>query len=292
MDTLERIQKESDSIHSHVKDLLDNQLTNFNKNFTESKNFQYQLQTKIDTLANSLRQQTERLEEVSRSEAATTNNKALEEKLEAIEKKMQDQYPYVTGMLDGLTNRADQQSTTISSVAHVISETIKDDRSKAAKRMQQMTSDINSNQMAMTDIKNETTVLKKTISDYQISMGAALVKQQSKLSTLDSIVDRMDQVEKNVSYLKSKLEAMEPVHQLALKEIKNSITTGDKRPHEVMSGNGTSDDDSGSTSQIQQLDFKLMNLVKYMHQFKSTVLNPSFPQKLDDTLQEMEACLQ
>lgn len=291
-DTLDRIQKESVSIHSHVKDLLTEQLTSFNKTFTESKTSHHQLQTKIDALADALRKQTTRLEEVSQSATATTNNEALEKKLEAIEKKMQEQYPYVTGMLDGLTNRAEQQTTSMGRVAHVISDTIKEDRNRWTKRIQQVTSDLSSNQKAIIEIKNDATSLKKTIHDHQIYVGATLVKQQSKISTLDNIVDRMDRIEKNVSYLKSKLEVMEPGHHLALKEIRNRTTTGDKRSYEEMTSNTISSGDNDSTSQLQKLDFKLSSLVEYMHQFKSTVLSPGFPRKLDETLQEMEACLQ
>ncbi|ORZ05464.1 hypothetical protein BCR42DRAFT_180718 [Absidia repens] len=118
-------------------------------------------------------------------------------------------------------------------------------------------------------------------------------------------LQRLDDVEKNVVYLLSKVEVMEPRYKLDFAEVKKMLETkgvlskdqqipslGDKRSHEIMA-RGTDDEDRilRLEEEVKRVDFKLASLVEYIHRFRSNVLHPTFPDKLDTGLQHMEEVL-
>ncbi|KAI8097756.1 uncharacterized protein BX664DRAFT_383991 [Halteromyces radiatus] len=150
--------------------------------------------------------------------------------------------------------------------------------------------------------QNVTTLMKNSEPSKETQTGKSIT--QPTMVPLP-VRERLDKLEENVTHIFSKLAVLEPRLKLEYNELKKMVNTvnrgstpvsdstvkvGEKRERDDM-------DDSleprleAMEENYQRLDLKLTSLIGFIHQFRNTVLNPGFPDTLENGLLEMEACL-
>ncbi|KAI8331480.1 hypothetical protein BC941DRAFT_438481 [Chlamydoabsidia padenii] len=313
LDTLERIRQESIRISDQVKETTDAQDKKLDTLRSSAQSAQQDLKAKIDGLQQNIQTQLNRTD--SKVTLNQTEVDTLSTKLSALEKKTQDDHQHALGLIDGMSERVQGQSISTGRISRIISETTKEDRANMLKRMDNFANDLSRNIKLMMALKDDMAALRIMVDKYQQESTAKnknlSLESPDVITTIQQNGVRLRELEATLNELSSKQKFAESssssqadVYLLGkstferLEKLSSKITAmesqyqemtkvaGEKRSHqEMMNGDGLAD-------QIRKLDFKISSMIEYIHQFRSTVLNPDFPTKLDQTLQDLESCLQ
>ncbi|KAI8336269.1 hypothetical protein BC941DRAFT_428779 [Chlamydoabsidia padenii] len=119
--------------------------------------------------------------------------------------------------------------------------------------------------------------------------------------TTTTTTTRLDDLEKHMTELLSKVEVVQKQIDDNKEVTKKESTTivGVKRPLESVDdvlptdGGDISKDDKLKSMEIElkRMDNKISSLAEYVYQFRPTILDPGFPQKLENTMHHFESCL-
>lgn len=146
------------------------------------------------------------------------------------------------------------------------------------------------------------------LTQKHIRESEARLHRNSSLATLTDMVKRVDNMNREISLLKNRMDMSTLSLDVKYKEIERTIKELQSDADEGIDRKRPrveSDADKGGAfsapvnnnikeleKQIQSLEIKHQHLVEFVHQFRQTVLNPQFPGRLEEVVKQIEETLQ
>lgn len=146
------------------------------------------------------------------------------------------------------------------------------------------------------------------LTQKHIRESEARLHRNSSLATLTDMVKRVDNMNREISLLKNRMDMSTLSLDVKYKEIERTIKEMQSDADEGIDRKRPrveSDADKGGAfsapvnnnikeleKQIQSLEIKHQHLVEFVHQFRQTVLNPQFPGRLEEVVKQIEETLQ